>query len=78
MIFAIDGMSIVTTVLMDITTVVNFATTVLFFVSTVVAKNSSTFLFVVADADIDAAATQFHDSLGDRRLTVVVGEEYLG
>ena len=33
---------------------------------------------VVADADVDAAAGKFHNGLGDGRLAVVIGEEYLG
>ena len=35
-------------------------------------------LFVIADADVDAAACQLHGDLVDRGVAVVVGEEYLG
>ena len=35
-------------------------------------------LLVVSDADVDAAAEEFHTDLTDGALVVVVGEEYLG
>ncbi len=34
-------------------------------------------LLVIPDADVDTTARQFHDNLGDGRLTVMIGEEYL-
>ena len=42
-----------------------------------IAQNDNV-LFVVADADVDAAACELHGDPVDGRVAVVVGEEHLG